>query len=95
MTILCFFYWLYSLTQQSSFRNKAEKRYGGQIADEVLILGPLECTLHTLVLLFLPLLLYIWRDLSLPPGVAEDAFHVYPMQTLGTLTPTTWKDWAV
>lgn len=59
MTILCFFYWLYSLPRQSSFRTKAEKRYGGQIADEALILGPLECTLHTLTLLFLPLLLYI------------------------------------
>jgi hypothetical protein len=46
MTILCFFYWLYSLPQQYSFRTKAEKWYGGQIADEALILGPLECTLH-------------------------------------------------
>jgi len=43
MTILCFFYWLYSLPQQSSFRTKAEKRYGGQIADEALILGLIEC----------------------------------------------------
>jgi hypothetical protein len=46
MTILFFFYWMYSLPQQYSFRTKAEKRYGGQIADEALILGPLECTLH-------------------------------------------------
>eukprot|EP01018_Ginkgo_biloba_P017737 Gb_19950 [translate_table: standard] len=59
MVILCAFYWLYSMPRQSSFRTKTEKRYGGQIAEEALILGPLEGTLHTLTLLFLPLLFYV------------------------------------
>nr|ATG71033.1 no exine fromation 1 [Cupressus sempervirens] len=59
MVILSVFYWLYSMPRQSSFRTKTEKRYGGQIVEETLILGALEGTLHTLGLLFLPLLFYI------------------------------------
>ncbi|GLJ45910.1 hypothetical protein SUGI_0966700 [Cryptomeria japonica] len=59
MVIVSVFYWLYAMPRQSSFRTKTEKRYGGQIVEETLILGPLEGTLHTLGLLFLPLLFYI------------------------------------
>ena len=59
MVTLFEMYWLFALPLQSSFKNKPDKSYGGQIVEEALILGPLDGTFHTLTLLFLPLFLYI------------------------------------
>lgn len=59
MVILFELYWLFALPQHSSFRNKPEKNYGGQITEEALILGQLDGAFHTLTLLFLPVSLYV------------------------------------
>ncbi|XP_078440804.1 no exine formation 1 [Wolffia australiana] len=47
MVFACFFYWVFSLPRPSSFKTKHEA--------ENHILGSLECCLHTLHLLFVPL----------------------------------------
>ncbi|KAI4343462.1 hypothetical protein L6164_010805 [Bauhinia variegata] len=60
MAFTCIFYWLYSIPRVSSFKTKHEARYhGGEVADDNLILGPLESCLHTLNLLFFPLSFHI------------------------------------
>uniref|UniRef100_A0A7N0U9B0 No exine formation 1 n=1 Tax=Kalanchoe fedtschenkoi TaxID=63787 RepID=A0A7N0U9B0_KALFE len=60
MAFSCVFYWLYSIPCVSSFKSKSESGYhGGQVPDEILILTPLESCLHTLSLLFLPLLFHV------------------------------------
>ncbi|KAH6558160.1 hypothetical protein KP509_1Z076600 [Ceratopteris richardii] len=59
MVILFGMYWLYALPRQSSFKKKPEKKYGGIIADDALILGALDGAFHTLSLVFLPVLFYI------------------------------------
>ncbi|KAL4191966.1 hypothetical protein AMTRI_Chr06g191580 [Amborella trichopoda] len=58
---LCIFYWAFSLPRRSSFKKSPslERFHGGQIPDETLILAPLESSIHTLTLLFFPLLFYL------------------------------------
>lgn len=57
MCFSCLFYWLFSIPRRSSFRSRLESHFhGGEIPDDALILGPLEGCIHTLVLLFLPVL---------------------------------------
>lgn len=67
MTFNCIFYWLYSLPRLSSFKSKQETGgyHGGEIPDDMLILGPLESCIHALHLLFLPLLFHIASHHSL------------------------------
>ncbi|KAL2329478.1 hypothetical protein Fmac_017059 [Flemingia macrophylla] len=56
----CCFYWLFSLPRVSSFKAKHEARYhGGEAPRDSFILGPLECCVHTLHLLFVPLLFHV------------------------------------
>lgn len=59
MIIIFEMYWLFSIPQPSSFMQKTQRTYGGEISEEALIAGPLEGSFHTLVLLFLPLFFYI------------------------------------
>ncbi|XP_061359475.1 uncharacterized protein LOC133303571 isoform X1 [Gastrolobium bilobum] len=60
MAFNCFFYWVYSIPRVSSFKAKQEARYhGGEAPQDSFILGPLESCLHTLNLLFVPLLFHI------------------------------------
>ncbi|OVA09701.1 hypothetical protein BVC80_9101g239 [Macleaya cordata] len=60
MIFSCAFYWLFSVPRVSSFKSKQEIGYhGGEVPDETLILGPLESCIHTLSLLFMPLLFHI------------------------------------
>ncbi|XP_043704881.1 uncharacterized protein LOC122654723 [Telopea speciosissima] len=60
MVFSCVFYWLFSIPRSSSFKSKQDSGYhGGEVPDETLILGPLESCIHTLNLLFLPLLFHI------------------------------------
>ncbi|XP_010250489.1 PREDICTED: uncharacterized protein LOC104592724 [Nelumbo nucifera] len=56
----CVFYWLFSIPRMSSFKSKQDIGYhGGELPDETLILSPLESCIHTLYLLFFPLLFHI------------------------------------
>ncbi|XP_014497849.1 uncharacterized protein LOC106759272 [Vigna radiata var. radiata] len=56
----CCFYWLFSVPRVSSFKTKHEARYhGGEAPRDSFILGPLESCIHTLNLLFVPLLFHI------------------------------------
>ncbi|KAL5733837.1 hypothetical protein ACOSP7_031698 [Xanthoceras sorbifolium] len=60
MAFNCVFYWLYSIPRVSSFKSKQEVKYhGGEIPDDNLILSPLESCVHTLNLVFFPLLFHI------------------------------------
>lgn len=60
MAFNCIFYWLYSIPRASSFKSKQEVKYhGGEIPDDNLILSTLESCMHTLNLLFSPLLFHI------------------------------------
>lgn len=60
MVFACVFYWLFSIPRVSSFKSKKEVGYhGGEVPEDSLILGPLESCIHTLHLLFLPLLFHI------------------------------------
>ncbi|CAM6093060.1 unnamed protein product [Calypogeia fissa] len=59
MIILFEMYWLFSIPNPSSFMQKTQRTYGGEISEEALIAGPLEAAFHTLILLFLPLFFYI------------------------------------
>ncbi|XP_042497404.1 uncharacterized protein LOC122076159 [Macadamia integrifolia] len=60
MIFSCVFYWLFSIPRSSSFKSKQDSGYhGGEVPEETLILGPLESCIHTLNLLFLPLLFHI------------------------------------
>lgn len=60
MAFDCIFYWLYSVPRVSSFKSKQEVKYhGGEVPDDNLILSPLESCIHTLNLLFFPLLFHI------------------------------------
>ncbi|XP_071692494.1 uncharacterized protein [Rutidosis leptorrhynchoides] len=66
MTFNCIFYWLYSIPRVSSFKLKQEVSYhGGEVPDDNLILGQLESCLHTLNLLFFPLMFHIASHYSL------------------------------
>ncbi|CAN6485640.1 unnamed protein product [Victoria cruziana] len=65
MCFSCVFYWLFSIPRRSSFRSRPESHFhGGEIPDDALILGPLETCIHTLVLLFLPLLFRVGSHYS-------------------------------
>ncbi|XP_051122090.1 uncharacterized protein LOC127245314 [Andrographis paniculata] len=60
MIFNCIFYWLYSVPRVSSFKLKQELSYhGGEVPDDNFILGQLESCVHTLNLLFSPLLFHI------------------------------------
>ncbi|KAK3021110.1 hypothetical protein RJ639_045494, partial [Escallonia herrerae] len=60
MVFSCVFYWLFSIPRVSSFKSKQEVKYhGGEIPEENYILGQLECCVHTLYLLFFPLLFHV------------------------------------
>ncbi|RVW78029.1 hypothetical protein CK203_044895 [Vitis vinifera] len=60
MAFNCVFYWVFSIPRISSFKNKQEVGYhGGEVPDDILILGPLESCFHTLNLLFFPLVFHI------------------------------------
>ncbi|KAK8603353.1 hypothetical protein V6N13_085542 [Hibiscus sabdariffa] len=60
MAFNCVFYWVFAIPRVSSFKTKQEVKYhGGEVPDDNLILGPLESCLHTLNLLFFPLLFHI------------------------------------
>lgn len=60
MAFNCVFYWVFSIPRISSFKTKQEVGYhGGEVPDDILILGPLESCFHTLNLLFFPLVFHI------------------------------------
>lgn len=60
MAFNCAFYWLFAIPRVSSFKTKQEVKYhGGEVPDDNLILGPLESCLHTLNLLFFPLIFHM------------------------------------
>ncbi|EPS62676.1 hypothetical protein M569_12112, partial [Genlisea aurea] len=60
MVFNCIFYWLYSIPRVSSFRLKQEVNYhGSQSTEDLYILGQLESCVHTLNLLFFPLVFHI------------------------------------
>lgn len=60
LTALLFgFYWVFSLPTPTSFRAKADKAYGGAIAEESLIGGALEGAIHLGLVLFLPPLFHL------------------------------------
>ncbi|XP_031124366.1 uncharacterized protein LOC116027078 [Ipomoea triloba] len=60
MVFNCIFYWLFSIPRVSSFKMKQEVSYhGGEVPNDSLILGQLESCLHTLNLLFIPLMFHI------------------------------------
>ncbi|XP_061989600.1 uncharacterized protein LOC133708162 [Rosa rugosa] len=66
MAFSCVFYWLYSIPRISSFKTKQDSKYhGGEVPDENLILSPLESCIHTLYLLFFPLLFHIASHYSI------------------------------
>eukprot|EP00897_Mesotaenium_endlicherianum_P006417 jgi/Mesen1/5803/ME000293S04963 len=59
MPILFELYWLYSLPRTSSFRAAGDRRsYGAFGSEESNILGPMEESVHTTLLLFLPLIFH-------------------------------------
>ncbi|KAM3281227.1 hypothetical protein P3S67_028248 [Capsicum chacoense] len=65
MVFNCIFYWLFSIPRLSSFKMKQDASYhGGNIPDDNLILGQLESCVHTLNLLFFPLLFHIGSHYS-------------------------------
>ncbi|CAH9121911.1 unnamed protein product [Cuscuta epithymum] len=60
MVFNCIFYWLFSIPRVSSFKMKQDVSYhGGEVPSDSLILGQLESCLHTLNLLFFPLVFHI------------------------------------
>ncbi|GAB2234255.1 hypothetical protein Drorol1_Dr00003500 [Drosera rotundifolia] len=60
MILNCVFYWLYSIPRLSSFKSRQDSGYhGGEMPDDMFILEPLESCLHTLNLLFFPLVFHI------------------------------------
>lgn len=65
MAFDCVFYWLYSLPRPSSFKQETGGYHGGEIPNDLLILGPLESCFHALNLLFFPLLFHIASHYSL------------------------------
>lgn len=59
MVFNCIFYWLYSIPRVSSFKLKREVSYhGGEVPEDSFILGQLESCVHTLYILFIPLLFH-------------------------------------
>ena len=65
MAFNCVFYWLYSLPRPSSFKQETGGYHGGEIPNDLFILGPLESCFHALNLLFFPLLFHIASHYSL------------------------------
>ncbi|CAB4263901.1 unnamed protein product [Prunus armeniaca] len=66
MSFSCLFYYLYSIPRISSFKTKQDLKYhGGEVPDENLILTPLESCIHTLFVLFFPLLFHIASHYSI------------------------------
>ncbi|KAL0335879.1 UNVERIFIED_CONTAM: hypothetical protein Sradi_4799800 [Sesamum radiatum] len=60
MAFNCIFYWLYSIPRISSFKLKQEVSFhGGEVPEDSFILGQLESCVHTLNLVFFPLLFHI------------------------------------
>ncbi|KAG9144769.1 hypothetical protein Leryth_017247 [Lithospermum erythrorhizon] len=60
MVFCCVFYWLFSIPRVSSFKTREKGGYhGGEIPEDSYILGELESCLHTLVLVFLPLMFHV------------------------------------
>uniref|UniRef100_A0A803L1I4 No exine formation 1 n=1 Tax=Chenopodium quinoa TaxID=63459 RepID=A0A803L1I4_CHEQI len=84
MCFSCVFYWLFSLPRPSSFKSEHEagsRRYhGGELPDDMFILGPLESCFHLLHLLFFPLLFHIASHYSVIFSSASsisDAFLLF------------------
>ncbi|KAL2903873.1 Bromodomain-containing factor 1 [Bienertia sinuspersici] len=66
MCFSCVFYWLFSIPRPSSFKSKLDpnaanspRYHGGEIPDDLFILGPLESCFHALHLVFFPLMFHI------------------------------------
>lgn len=60
MVFNCVFYWLFSIPRISSFKTKQQGGYhGGEVPEDNFILGQLESCLHTLFLVFLPLMFHV------------------------------------
>ncbi|XP_010249316.2 PREDICTED: uncharacterized protein LOC104591892 [Nelumbo nucifera] len=60
MVFTSIFFWLLSIPRVSSFKSKQDVGYnGGELPGETLILGPLESCIHTLYLLFFPLIFHV------------------------------------
>ncbi|CAN4090242.1 unnamed protein product [Withania somnifera] len=69
MVFNCIFYWLFSTPRVSSFKVKQDGSYhGGNVPDDNLILGQLESCVHTLSLLFFPVLFHIGSHYSVMFG---------------------------
>ncbi|KAF5196502.1 no exine formation [Thalictrum thalictroides] len=78
MVFNCVFYWLFSIPRVSSFKSKQEVGYhGGEVPEETLILGPLESCIHTLQLLFLPLLFHVASHHSVVFTSFSDLFLLF------------------
>ncbi|XP_057755029.1 uncharacterized protein LOC130974246 [Arachis stenosperma] len=60
------FYWLFSIPRLSSFKTTPRARFhGGEVPHDSYILGPLESCVHTLYLLFLPLVFHLGSHYAL------------------------------
>ncbi|KAJ9186163.1 hypothetical protein P3X46_005695 [Hevea brasiliensis] len=60
MAFNCIFYWLFAIPRVSSFKSKQEAKYhGGEVPDDNFILTHLDSCVHTLNLLFFPLVFHI------------------------------------
>ncbi|KAF6143632.1 hypothetical protein GIB67_012431 [Kingdonia uniflora] len=78
MIFSCLFYWLFSIPRVSSYKSKLEVAYhGGEVPDENLILGPLENCVHTLYLLFCPLMFHIASHHSILFSSVSDMFLLF------------------
>lgn len=83
MSFNCVFYWLFSLPCPSSFKSKLEappRYHGGELPDDMFILGPLESCFHLLHLLFFPLLFHIASHYSIlfsSSSSLSDAFLLF------------------
>ncbi|KAL8130660.1 hypothetical protein V2J09_019815 [Rumex salicifolius] len=86
MLFNCIFYWLYSIPRPSSFKAKKHEEsvglrfHGGETPDDMLILGQLESCVHTLHLLFTPLLFHVASHYSIifaSPASLCDCFILF------------------
>ncbi|KAM0987870.1 hypothetical protein ACFX13_012123 [Malus domestica] len=81
MSFSCLFYYLYCIPRISSFKTKQDSKYhGGEVPDDNLILTPLEGCIHTLYLLFFPLLFHIashYNVIFASPAAVSDLFLLF------------------
>lgn len=81
MVFNCVFYWIFSIPRVSSFKSKSEVKYhGGEVPSESFILGPLESCIHTLNLLFFPLVFHVashYRVLFVSAASVCDLFLLF------------------